>query len=509
MCSLAVGGEFPDDDPGADGADSAEPVLESPSVLDGFEVAADAALRSRRGRVEPVAPAGVAEAVEVIVGGIEKLRATGLEPASVVEAQGLVREVERVARQLDAVRVEVFNNISATGVHAHDGHTSVRAFVRHQADLTTRDAAVLARCANALSDLPGFADAYAAGQVGTAQVNRMAIAHSNVRVREQLIASEELFLEHAKAQTSAWFDGFVADWVRIVDQDGTEQASEKGHRNRRFSMTQDFDGNWAINGLGPSLAGAEVEEILAAYVRAELADDWDAAKEEHGEDAREKHLPRTSAQRRWDAFEAMAKDAAATPADAKRPGIVTNIVLDAATFETTLARLLGHDGELDLFDSGEPSEDSDLSEAESTDTDLADPVDPTDGFVCQTLGGHPVNPVDATIAALTGHIRRTVVGSDSVVIDLGRRKRLFTGSSRMAVWLSSTECFHPSCNRKGPHLEVDHTREWAARAGPTNQTNATPACKFHNQWKQRTGHRVKREPNGTWTTTRPNGTTIT
>ncbi len=43
-------------------------------------------------------------------------------------------------------------------------------------------------------------------------------------------------------------------------------------------------------------------------------------------------------------------------------------------------------------------------------------------------------------ATLVGQVRRVVMGADSVVIDQGRSQRLFTGSARLAVQLSSSEC---------------------------------------------------------------------
>lgn len=60
----------------------------------------------------------------------------------------------------------------------------------------------------------------------------------------------------------------------------------------------------------------------------------------------------------------------------------------------------------------------------------AQPLDPTryDEMVCRTQAGDPVDVTEAASLALWGHIRRVVHDGQGTVIDLGRRKRLFTGS---------------------------------------------------------------------------------
>ncbi|WP_419553424.1 hypothetical protein [Candidatus Poriferisodalis sp.] len=82
-------------------------------------------------------------------------------------------------------------------------------------------------------------------------------------------------------------------------------------------------------------------------------------------------------------------------------GVVTDVVMDHETFQRELAKLAGgHVGRRD------PNDDS---------------------YRCQTRNGTPIDTTEATIAGIQGHVRRVVVGSDGVVIDLGRKQRLFTG----------------------------------------------------------------------------------
>jgi hypothetical protein len=120
------------------------------------------------------------------------------------------------------------------------------------------------------------------------------------------------------------------------------------------------------------------------------------------------------------------------------------------------------------------------------------------------IDGDLIDPVDAVIAALIGHVRRVVFNSASCTIDLGVTSRLFRGASRLAVWLQGTRCLWPGCGRH--HCQIDHSRPWHDH-GRTNSTNGAPTCGHHNRWKTR-GYHTWRDPNGHWHTYRPNGTEI-
>lgn len=105
-----------------------------------------------------------------------------------------------------------------------------------------------------------------------------------------------------------------------------------------------------------------------------------------------------------------------------------------------------------------------------------------------------------------------MIGADSVVTDLGRTQRLFTGSARLAAQLANTECFWPGCHVPVTHCQIDHLTPFTERddgrgGGRTNPHNGGPACGKHNRHKEH-GYTVRRDPTGTWHTQRPNGTEI-
>ena len=125
----------------------------------------------------------------------------------------------------------------------------------------------------------------------------------------------------------------------------------------------------------------------------------------------------------------------------------------------------------------------------------------------ETTNGTLLAPNDILAAALIGHIRRVVVDSAGVIIDLGRKRRLFTGNQRQAVLMSSARCIWPGCDQPSGRCQADHLHEWQHN-GATNIANAAPLCSRHNRWKSR-GYSTHRDSNGYWHTHRPDGSEIT
>ena len=63
-----------------------------------------------------------------------------------------------------------------------------------------------------------------------------------------------------------------------------------------------------------------------------------------------------------------------------------------------------------------------------------------------------------------------VVDSAGVVINMGRRQRLFTGNAREAVLLQSSRCVVAGCATPIRRCEADHLTNGAATATPTAPT---------------------------------------
>ncbi len=415
---------------------------------------------------------------------MDALFEVGLEPVDGRDAIVVIAELERFARRVDAAKAALVGAVDRSGVFRDDRHASAKVMVRHVAKLANPEASRRARVAKALRDLPVLAAAWRAGEVGSDQVARIARVHANVRVRRQLIAAEEVFLRRAQADDYRAFDLWVTGWVSRTDADGTCDQSQRSHTNRTAALVQEYDRGWRLRANGGELDGLEMREVFDYFIDAEFRIDWEKCVAEHGDAASVDKLARTDAQRRFDALAAIFARAASTPPGGTRPSIVTNIVIDWDTYQRELARLAG----------AQPPE--------------PDPTNDT-SFRCSSIDGHPLGPTEAVAGSLLGHVRRVVIGADSVVIDLSRRSRLFRGSAALAARLSSTTCYWPGCHVPASHCQIDHLTPYNDRGsgGETNPANGGPACGRHNRAKQH-GYAAWRDPTGSWHTTRPDGTEI-
>jgi hypothetical protein len=217
-------------------------------------------------------------------------------------------------------------------------------------------------------------------------------------------------------------------------------------------------------------------EIFSWFCEAEWRADWAEARTRLGNTANTADLRRTEAQRRADAFVAMARAAASTPPGSRAPRPTVNVLIDQASFE---AHLRG---------------------------EAPDPADYA-SVVVRTQTGRRLHPDDAVNAALIGHIRRVVYDASGTVIDLGRRSRLFRGNSREAVMLLLTTCVWIGCDRPIAWCDADHSLGWKAH-GATVPRNGGGLCEGHHHMKDR-GFHVYRDDLGTWHVIDPNGDEIT
>ena len=234
-----------------------------------------------------------------------------------------------------------------------------------------------------------------------------------------------------------------------------------------------------LDAQGPSYDGVLLAEVLDHFTDHEYKTEWDILAKLHGDAMCPALMERTHAQRSYDALQRIV--ALAAGSTEAGPAITVDIVVDRATFEH----------ELDKATGGDP-----------------DPIPPwhAPNRRCEDSKGRVIDPRVVVGASLVGHVRRIVMSADGVVLDMGRRKRLFTGPLRDAVLAAARRCTYVGCQVPGPHCEADHLVPYSER-GPTNARNGGPGCKHHNRWKNN-GTRTFRDAKGLWHTFRPDGTEI-
>jgi len=396
-----------------------------------------------------------------------------------------LRELEAAHRRLEAeLSLTVVALAESAGFKA-DGHSSVRALLRAELRWSEGEVTNRLRTGRLLADLPDVVDALGAGEVGVAQVHDLARARANPRCGKELAQHAGLLLGFARQLQYSDFHRCVRRWELLADADGAHRDAEAAHESRHASL-RERDGIGYLSGQGGALDTAELQEIWDAFAQAEFMNDVDEATAQVQGGATSAPLPRTEGQRRWDSLVAIFRTAAGQPVDAKLPEPTLNIVMDATTFEAALAelQLVPRPGDTPGTAAGVP-------------------------FAhrrCETTSGVLVDPVHATRLALLGHIRRVLVDGAGNVVDLGRRRRLFTGAAREAVMLHSPRCIWPGCATPAGRCDADHTHDWQ-HGGITAPMNGAPMCPRHDRHKNG-GYRVRRDGAGIWHTHRPDGTEI-
>lgn len=411
-------------------------------------------------------------------------------------------ELER--RRLDAEMSAALAVAKGRNLHGTTGHRTMAAFCRAQLNWSTTESGRRLGLARAVDAVPGLGEAWAEGRFGQPQAIKLSTVNANPRVADQLPDYAPQLLQHAEQMPYSDFATVVDHFVNRADEDGAHDDRDHAIEGRRARVV-DVAGTLDVRATGgDGLVTAELIAIHQRFTEIEFRNDLAANRREHGELADGFSLPRTDRQRRFDALVAIFRAAESVGNIGTAAEPLVNIAVDAATW----GRML-------------------LAAGLSTATDLdGRPVDPFTGLAvdeandllvdlsgperrrCETTDGVPLHSHDVLRAALAGHVRRTVVDSDGVVIDLGRRQRLFTGSARRAAKLLIKHCEHAGCEVPAAWCEVDHIDEWDRDAGPTDQRNAAVLCRSHNNDKHQRKWRTRRAGNGCSYTIREDGSVI-
>lgn len=406
----------------------------------------------------------------------------GLDDAGL---DGRIRSLELVERRVAAERALAIAAADARALHVVDGHHSMKGYLRATLHCSSAEAARLRRLAKLVDAHPEVASRLFDGRLAVAQAHELARAFANPRCGEELVDVLEVLLDQAEMLCFDDFRTCVRRWETLADLDGAWRDRERSMGNRAATAVPAGAGvDLRVSG-GDPVTAAELVATLQAFTEAEFQADLAARRAEHGDDATGQPVPRTAAQRRFDAIVEIFRRAVAAPADAgRRVSPTVNLMMDERTNTETFVRHgLAPDGAL---------------------ADVPDPGPATRR--CETAAGVPLHPDDALAAMSWGHVRRVIVDSADVVTQMGRRRRLFTGAAREAAQMNARRCGHPGCTVPGELAQVDHVHEHR-RGGPTDSINGWPECGRHNRLKNQ-GYSTERDPRGGLVTYRPDGTAV-
>jgi hypothetical protein len=417
-----------------------------------------------------------------------------------------VRALELQRRRIEAELAVTAGEIDRRRSYLDDGHRSLKAYLRATCNYSDAEAARVGRLTAVAAELPGVAEALRDGHIGTPQANELAVAHSNTRVRDRLGDFAPMLLDLAERLSFREFRTCVQRFVMLADLDGAHRDLDESIQNRRAHVVN-LNGSLCLDaGGGDPLVNVELEAIFRRFCELEYDADVAARRAEHGDRADEHQLPRTAAQRGYDAFVAIMRGALANH-EAGRTAPAAEPLVTILTDHRTWGRLLADAGLApDSTLAGEQVDP--FTGLAAPDELLAELLADADGFAarrCETSTGQILHPHAVLRAALAGHIRRAVLGADNLPINLGRKVRVFTGAARDAAKLLAVQCDHLGCGLPAELCDVDHSIEWH-EGGPTDQDNAGPRCGGHNREKHRKQWRTRRDIHGRIHTIRADGT---
>jgi hypothetical protein len=92
-------------------------------------------------------------------------------------------------------------------------------------------------------------------------------------------------------------------------------------------------------------------------------------------------------------------------------------------------------------------------------------------------------------------VTRILLGSDSAVIDVGRSRRVVSGSTRRALNARDRHCQWPGCERAPSSCDAHHLIYWT-RGGTTNLANLVLLCHRHHWMVHDGGWQIARDDSG-------------
>ena len=230
------------------------------------------------------------------------------------------------------------------------------------------------------------------------------------------------------------FERVIAYWCQLAAPDDTETKARRRYEDRRAHCSRTLHGTVILDAILDPVTGEIVLRELERIEQVLFDDDLAQARQRLGPNPPLSALCRTPAQRRADALGVMAERSAAKP-----PGAVEARVL--------VQVLTGHD---------------------------------TVERICELSNGTVITPGEILPLLDRADIERIIFDGPSKIIDIGVRRRLFTGATRTAVQARDRRCVHPSCDIPAERCEIDHIQPYAA-GGPTTQTNGACKCKYHHR----------------------------
>jgi hypothetical protein len=360
-----------------------------------------------------------------------------LDAATLADSDTVVA-LHRQLSRLEAITTRATARWDADQRWADDGARSATSWLVHRCHIPSSVARRRLRLGRTLRHLPRVDDAWSSGALSEPQVSAI-VAHRTPATAEAMQRDEAMLVDHATRLTFQEFGRALAYWHQFADPDGVEIDAAKLHDSRSLSLSQTFENAWVGDFLLDPIGGSAVASALQAIEQELFQAEWAAARDRMGRDPVMADLSRSPAQRRADALVEMATRAMTAPHDGRRPEPLFTVLVDLETLA---------------------------------------------GRICELADRSTITPGSLLPWFDRAWVERIVFDGPSRVIDVGVRRRLFTGATRRAIEVRDRECYHELCDEPADRCQVDHI-DPHAWGGTTEQGNGRLACAHHNRLRNR------------------------
>jgi len=315
----------------------------------------------------------------------------------------LALELVRLAHERDLIDLRfslVASEYAATDHYDQEGFVSPIDWIRFNCHMTSNAAADRIAVGERMGELTETTDAMVSGQIGFAHMTVMARTANALGDRFK----ESALLDKAVENSPGKFHHICRHYRHAADRKGYEAEQAELVENRWLSLSSVEDSSLLVNGVLDPVGGAALRMALQPLARKSGA-----------------HDDRKLDKRQADALVDMAMYALDTGMVPQNASQRTHLQVT-----TSLETLLGLDGA--------PAAELEFS--------------------------LPISSKTVERLACDCSVTRILLGSDSMVIDVGRARRVISGPQRKALNARDRGCVWPGCDRPASWTSGHHLEHW-------------------------------------------------
>jgi hypothetical protein len=366
---------------------------------------------------EPITPS---PELAALLSAIDRFRQ---RPRTRREPQELAADLKGIRHGQDLLELEFAEtaaNFSKTEEYEDQGSVSPIDWIRHHCRMSSSAVWGSVAVGDHLADLTRSVEAVESGEIGYAHLALMARTADSLQGSATAAPFEETeLLEKAREYSVGRLWHFCHHLRHALDPEGFTAEQKRATEERSLKLSQCEDGTLLLEGWLDSVGGAAVRSALEPLAQ---------PRGDHDERNRERRY----ADAMVEVF-SHTQDAGSLP---QRPHLQVTASLE------TLQGL-----------AGSPAGDMEYS--------------------------LPVSAETVQRLACDGTITRVVLSPESVVIDVGRARRVVAGPTRRALAARDGHCRWPRCDRPASWSDAHHVIHWS-KGGETDLSNMVLLCHRHH-----------------------------